>query len=496
MRDNPTALFAYLALILFAALTATAATKWGIGTGPDSISYIDYALALTQGQQIATSHYPPAYPGLIGSIHLLIDGNIYTLSRYIHILIYCVNITLLLFITYRITNDHLLGLLAGCVFLTSAHFFSIHIYALSEPLFFLFLIPSLYLVSTNSTHKNLLSLLFISLLLAAGSMTRYAGIAAIIAAIIFVASRKQPDIKKVLFFVCCSVLPVLMWITFSANNSGLIGNRQIEPHLVTIDQVMKIFSVLAGEFLISDQLYIWLPTIIAFALYIFFVNSTRYRTLQKIHFFQIFLVIFILTYIAFILFSKSYLDALIPIDFRILSPVYICLVLLITTSIPVIMQIHKHGRNLRRLALALLTILIIIQSSSFKETLLYHVNHGIGFSSKKWAESDLIKQVHGYHEQNNYIIYSNAPEPIKVHAGIRSHILPAIISPSTLLDNPQFDKQIEIVAQNIQSQKALYVHFHHIDWRWYLPSLDSTMNAMDLEPIYEDKLGLILRSRN
>ena len=102
------------------------------------------------------------------------------------------------------------------------------------------------------------------------------------------------------------------------------------------------------------------------------------------------LTIFIAVYLAFLVISRSFFDATIPFDDRLLSPVYVSALAVIGLVLSILLSL----RNIRWMTVpAILAIAFWATSYAWierQDTVRKMKTEGIGFSSKEWQESSLM----------------------------------------------------------------------------------------------------------
>lgn len=466
-------------------------TKWGVGTSPDSIQYISSAISILNSRSLDSlgANFPPLYSIFI-SIGGLIHENVYESARFQQIFLYSANILMVGFIIFSVTKKNTCSFLGMLLFSTSPFIYALHAYALSEGLFFLFLFSGLYVLNIALNQNNARLIATAAVLISLSSLTRYAGMSAIASCILFVLLSKQK--KQWVFLIATSSIPLLLWVIRNKLVSGGAVNRAFEYHPISID----------GLFIALNTVSDWLhlpgegaapPTLILAltATLIYYINKNDlYKEHVNIASFHKLLTLFCSIYIVLICASISFFDALTPLDFRILSPIFIGGILYISTCIALLDGKGRHQAIIRNIIISPLIILIAAQTLSLKDYVNEYHTNGIGFSSKKWATSDIIKILSTGKYQRT--IYTNAPEPISIYTGLPTTMVPSVILPTKSIKNPEFDHEIEIMEKAILSKKGIYIHFHDIRWRWYLPSLESIIQNMGMTPEYSGEDGVIL----
>lgn len=482
-------------LLYFAIISAVSlwllytGTRWGIGTSPDSIKYISSASAILNTNSINSlgTHFPPLYSIFI-AIGSLINENLYTSTRLLQVALYTINTIAIGYILLGLTKKHIYSILGMFLFATSPFVYTLHAYALSEGLFLLFLLSGLFTLNSALNENKIYLFIFSALLISLSSLTRYAGISAIVACGLFVYSSKQN--RRWILFIIISSIPLLSWIIRNKIISGNSINRVFDYHPFSINTLSQISETISKWLHLPLAGTTFPVLILMLTLMIYIKKNALYREYGEIATFHRLLMLFSLIYITLIVATISFFDALTPLDFRILSPVFICGILYFSSCLILLDSGDFTQRLVRNITAASLIALIVLQAFSLERYFNEYNAKGIGFSSKKWATSNIVKILSDGKYQKT--IYTNAPEPISIYTGLSSTMVPSLIKPSTSKADPTFDRKIQIMEKAMRSGKSIYVHFHNIKWRWYLPSLESIVQNMELTPEYNGEDGIIL----
>ncbi|MGA2489099.1 MAG: hypothetical protein ABSF99_02775 [Anaerolineales bacterium] len=216
----------------------TANGPWGYN---DPVEYIATARSLDAGQGLGYVQgdgrfspiriHPPFYSLLLAAIGLF-KGDLIIASRWLNISAFVACIFMAGWIFYRYSRAPALGIITSALLLTFPNMIWMFSSAYSEPLFIL-LILSGGLCLVAYMHKKCISLLITSaVLIGLIAVTRYAGIAMIVAGAVsvflFTLGEPRIRIRKALLFGLMASLPVLVWliwIYFSSAHS--LGGRNI-----------------------------------------------------------------------------------------------------------------------------------------------------------------------------------------------------------------------------------------------------------------------------
>ena len=488
-------------LLVFAQLNFLNATTWGIGLAPDSIHYIFEAKTLQAGKSIDLigSHWPPLY-----QVAIALWGNIkedlLDSVKWMHSVLYMINVLLFTCMVYtwsaRSVSTTLVGL---TVITTSTSFLRIHVVSYSEPLFILFLFIGLLCLVSYLLHEKKPTLTIAALMFGLACLTRYVGISLIIAgtlAILVLSNRTAGKrVQTAALFSAISFLPLVFWIGRNLTTHQSAFNRQLQFHPIELEKLNVGFDVLLGWLFIPRELSWLIGTTLIIAVFFLLVTITKFRTEKHKNRLIPFKtsVIFFITYISFLLLSISIFDAHTPLDYRILIPVYLFILLALLLLLSVL--IHENSTKL--IGTVLLLCFIPFCWKQFERQADFVVRseiHGIGFTNKRWQKSNLIKRVRSY--KKDLIVYTNAQEPFLLYTDINARTLPHHTEASSNEKNPNFEKELVEITEMVTSGKAIIAYFTIVTWRWYLPEISELVQPGNLKVDFTDNDGMILVGPN
>jgi hypothetical protein len=465
---------------------------WGIGVSPDSVAYLKSASRFASDFQFKhlPSHWPPAYPLFLAAMTALVP-NILLAALFGQILLFAANtVAFSLIVRHLIAGagKFWIALLASVVFACNPAVLLLHQYAVSEPLFILFLFlgiaACLWFLNGESTFK----LVFAALLVGCLPVTRYAGLPflPVFAAWIFFgqyggAPRRRIRAWRAVVFIAVASLPLLCWLLLNILKRGESTNRTFAYHPIGRSRFEELFQVFRSWFEVPGPdllttLAIATIAIAAFRALANLASSDRRRTLA------VGLLIAALLYVLFLFLSISFMDAYSPLDQRMLIPAWIMLVMALFIAL-------QAATTLRfTLCALLLSIVPVLLGYGMKsiDQIVYSSREGLGFQSRDAATSELLAVVDGAYA--NRQIYSNASDYIFLHTGREVKPLPVIYMATTQERNPQFIYEMAAILEEIDKQKAAIVYFEGFEFRQYYPtsnqlrhefSLDSSLTTND-----------------
>ncbi len=480
-----------LLILIFAASAAVAfglvlwATPFAIGVeSADSIIYIDTARNLLAGKGFQTrgeplTHYPPMYPFLLASTGIFgtdpLDG-----ARWLQALLLATNSVLIGLLVYLGSRGSLSATACAILLLLSSEsILRIHITALSEGAFIVFALATAILLTRFIVRPSDSLLLSVSLVLGSALLSRYVGVTLILPVLISILFFEQRTLRArfhdSLKLCLIAVLPLGLWIIRDVIVAHSATNRALTFHPVNISHVIELITTMNRYWIpipINDYLKTLLLLLgIAFVVFGFGVrlkdHIRRIRDIDAGLVIQVLSISFIVEYIVFLFLSISFVDAYTHLDSRILSPVYVfSIILVISVASSVIHSRYRHRMWWGFVACFL--VLICVHAVGARGSIAQFRENGIGFTSRVWRSSESIEYSKSL--PNGLAIYSNGSDLIYFLTGKRAVSIPLRVSPSTLLPNPDFEREIDAIRTKVLENKAVIVYFNNINWRWSLPS--------------------------
>lgn len=453
-------------------------TRWGVGLSPDSAIYVAAARNLSQGAGLTVpfgseinaplAHHAPLYPVLLALWEWL-DIDPVIGARWWQMLLFAANILLVGMLLWHLLPEQKgWGLVAAFFTMIAPPLFALHSMAWTEALFLFLSFAGFAFLSVFFQRTNWASLLLAAISLGLALLTRYAGVAlvgtAVIALLLLSHHPWRVRFSHTLLFTLVSVLPFFLWLVRSRSRGGSI--RVLSFHPVNREQLQQGLNTLAGWFLIPDML----PTLLKFTLLgmlllalgaAMTIHDRRQKEqrplLQRFPHLLILLLLFAFTYPAFLLFSISFFDANTPLDNRILSPLYVTVLILLVYTVALVWRTVR--RPWRQLAPLLILVSILALGQMWQSALWLRDGYqqGIGFNSVAWHYSPLLQAVR--HLDAETLIYANAPEPINLHTGRPVLRLPRKFESVTQQINSQYTVEMSALRTQLFQENGAVVYF-------------------------------------
>lgn len=489
------------ALSLLGAAAIILSTRSGIGLSPDSAIYIGAARNLLRGQGLSLSsypgewapmtQYPPFYSMLLAAVGSVGIDPLEAIN-WLNALLFAGNIALVGFIVHYSTQSAALALFGSFLMLSSPDMIQIHLMAWSEPFFVFFTLLGLFLLSLHRQRpRSYWPLTASALAVALAFLTRYAGVALVATGMIgTLLLRKAPWKRRFMdagIFCFLSSLPLCLWMARNLAVAGSATNRSAGFHPPTKEQ-LKILSDVVLAWLLPAEIdprskATILATVVALGLFIFFGRRGKKETIQKISLIGTsdlapLLGLFIVSYALLLVLSISFFDYQIPINNRILSPVFVtgwilgCLVLRNLASL-------AASERLLRIGFATVgATFLLLQISEALVWLNLSYNSGLGYASRSWRDSGMIRVVSRIGP--NVPVFTNGPDAISLLTGRPAYMIPNKVNPRTNTANENYFHELEGIRRKLKEQNGVLIYFKTIPWRWYLPSESELIEKLDL----------------
>jgi len=175
-------------------------TPYGLGLINDSSAYVGGAVNLLGGYGYSRlsgggevkpiTHFPPMFSIILALVGLT-GINIIRAARFMILLLYGFNAVLVAISLLVITRRNFVSLLGAFLFATNSVFLRVHSMLMSEPLFITFCLLSGLFLAHFFNEKHRRWLFFAGLFAGFAALTRYAGLALFLTAILTIVLMRQ-----------------------------------------------------------------------------------------------------------------------------------------------------------------------------------------------------------------------------------------------------------------------------------------------------------------
>jgi len=499
--------YVYLSILLLLITTAVViiyqVTRQGIGVTPDSIFYLCAADNLLKGNGLVTisgkadfipmTHFPPLYPLLI-ALGQFIGVKQLVFCKYLNIVVFMLNVILCGFIIYRSTDKNIEAAFWGSILIISSYdVFRTHICAITDPIFLLLYLGTLWTLVLYIDKEHSLYLASCSILAALAFLLRYAGLSLIVAVLagIWILS-KRGLVKKIsdgVIFLAISTIPMVVWISRNIYLTGNPFNRTFGYHMLSaanfpekVGHILQRISSLPFKASVA----IIIASILATLVIAYFLNPYRkliHDKLINLGTAPYLIIDIMIAYIAIVVISLIFFDHAIYLGFRILLPLIVfgqlLMIILLTRLIS-----KKH----------LIIILVILTAAQLSRWDFEKIrNEELVFSSPQWTASAIIKKVETLPADNR--IYSNGHDIIYYMTGKLAYSVPEEMFSNKNVKNWQLAAEINDMALQFARGKSVLVWFDDLTWRSYLISKQSLLSSLELTLFFQAPDGSIYTTK-
>ncbi|MSQ98909.1 MAG: hypothetical protein EXR85_06410 [Xanthomonadales bacterium] len=451
------------------------ASAWGVGVWPDSAEYIAAARRMDGFGALFTlpTEWAPGYPVLLALAYLVGD-DVFAVTRVLQCLLFAGNLAAAMLLLRELlvqqgNNNSWLPVGGGVVLLFSQHLWQVNFYACSEGPFLLCQQLSALVLLRYLAHNNFRLLGVAAALAALALLFRYAGIAWVGAGSLALLLLQQGDLERrfrsAVIFGSLSLAPFLLWLIANKLLRDETTNREFVVHLVTRADFIDLAGEFASWFAVRQGLFIFLVEVVLCVAVSWLALRRFATTAPPLRRFVVLSAVYVVVYTLVILFSKSFLDAYIPFDDRMFVPAYLfsMLALLACAHQLLLSATEQRTRVIAMLALAFVGVFnavgLLPVVAATKKT-------GIGYLSAYMASLSQVEDVPQLHGK---IVYSNAPDYLRMRTDFVIHDYPRKFSPTTQLANPEYENELATMRSSVQAGAALLVHYQDLEWRSYFP---------------------------
>lgn len=504
---KPTSRANYLLLILSLVgvlLVLVNTSRYGAGVWPDQAVYVSAARSLLSGRgyfQYDGSpfvQWPPLFPTLLASISF---GGFDPLNA-----ARCVNAVsfgLIIFVSglWLLKNIKSLSfvLLGSVAILLSTPLIKVSMFAGTEPLFVFLVLLFLLFIAEYLKSNETLSFVLAAVFAALACLTRYIGVTVILTGfVLLLFGQNKTFVRKLrnaTMFGLISVLPITAWVVRNYMvSSTLIGERGLSPYTLAqnLNSVLDIMSVWvlfsripsSSRILIITLFFISMVGILAIV-----IRRNRNRE-RSVNLSQIVPVLcFLLIYTSYLVVSAT-IVAFDKIEDRLLSPVYVLLMLLILFAIDSIGRFPD-----KYFSKQVLTVLLIIGFGLWLarpilpvvQTVRHSIRNGAGgFSTTAWQNSGLIGYLKEHSPDGR--AYSNAPAGVYILTGISARESPR----KYLYNSPRstMDDLLEF-RRSLDSNRSTYIIWFNDVHKPYLYNLQELCSMLSMKVIATTSDGVV-----
>ena len=473
-------------LVVIGIMLVLRATPDGLSLSDDSIAYVAGARSMLAGQGYReawlasnqpVTHFPPAFSSVLAFLGVFgidpLRG-----ARLVNALLFGLNAGLLGILAWRMTPSLSAGLVIAALFILNSEILQVHAVAMSEPLFIFLCLLSLWMFDLYfERHNHWLWLALCGTFVGMAYLTRYAGIALVatfIVALVILRDSWRTRLTSIGIFLA-SVLP---WIVGWAIRNSLIAenatNRALVWHPITAENIrigVRVFADLLipveawRRILIRQPGVIETMIILVLGAVLIWVSLKAWKYFsepqqesmedridagsREIIPFTTSLLLF--SYLASIVAAMTMFDAATKFKLRILSPAFVCLLILLV-------YLGIWFRNKRRVTVILVTF-ILLCFAFYKQFITVNEwsKGGLGYASFQWYDSQAMAFLRELPEDVK--IYTNEPGAVYLYVGRGTYVLPDRFDSATAQVRSGFEEGVATMQQEINAGQAVLALF-------------------------------------
>jgi hypothetical protein len=503
-------------LSLAAAATVLVSTsRYGAGLSPDSVNYVAAARSFAAGKGLAMYNgspfviFPPLYPALLGSISHVTGLDPLSFAHIVNAILFAAIVFLSgVLLSEYVAFSPALAFLGGVAVLVRRPLVCVSVMAWTEPFFIVCVL--VFLISARSYVKSAsrVSLAAMTLCAAVAPLVRYVGVVIIPVGALLMLFRGGMSLRTrvlhLLGFLVVSLAPWGAWVTRNyllagtlmgprhSSATALFGNLKLALVQVAYEFVGSRHGRLGPVRILTAAA---LASAAGVACLVFLrrhgilgqqaKDGSRLRSLAPT-------LLFTVLYVSIIVVSST-TTAYDQIDSRLMSPVYVPLIVLLFALLDRFIDLARTvplGRHAQTTMLAVVAIWLVSPAAEVCTGSPGRSRKGAGgYNTVAWRESptmDFVKHLPGGMEST---IYTNASDAIYILAHRAAKTSPS----KTHYRSSEVANNITDLAQSWpEGDKGLLVWFEH-KGRTYLYTPTELSSIADLDTLAGFEDGVVYR---
>jgi hypothetical protein len=427
------------AIIGFIAIYYIYTSYSGIGISPDSIMYASTAHSIYAHHNLITFNggplvfFPVFYPVFLSIILFITRINTIEAAPVINGLLFAGVIFFSGYVISKFKSHSVLYkwfILLGIVL--SPGLLEIYTYLWSETLFIFEIMLFVWAYWHYMQKHSMLSLILLSILVAISCITRYAGVTLIMTGGLLLLLDKHLELRKkiahILIFGFASISLLAVNLIVNRLSSGLsTGTR--EPSITPLSKNLYYFGTVICDWAGLPQTAYPYATFISCTVLAFLLGLLVWKGIKdRINTGETIIIMFAVVYGIFIPVLATF-SRFEPLNSRLMSPVYICLLIGITSWVP---DVIRHFRFRRQLLFAIPFVILMLDFEYAIAARDYQRwddenDYGVpGYTDDDWNKSDFITFLKSHKNiyKPSVPIYTDADEAVYFFTGASSTLLP------------------------------------------------------------------------
>ena len=465
-------------LALAGVLAVSYATRAGIGLSPDSTIYLDTARSLQRGQglqaydyrrgvSVPLAHFPPLVPALF-ALAGLPERDPMAGARRANALLFGASIFLIGWSGMRQGSPG--GLLAALLAVLSPDLLYVHSMLWSEPLFLCVSLLAMLFLAQYLERPRISTLLTAATFVALACLTRYIGVALIMAGgatILWLGADPSKRLRDAAIFSLLAALPLSLWLLHNALLTGLPVDRALAAHPRMMAHLVRGISTIsswaaAGKLRMTEPwAWVFLAELAAAAVLVVGLRKRRSSLREiwardpRVRVGTVFVACYLLT----LLVNASFFESTAELDERALTPIHLAVLWILPAFIPGI-QVRSPVEGSTRARWALVALCALAAFAHLTRGITWVVERsrdGAELSSRVWTQSPTMALVQTFAAE--IPVFSNTPEAVYALTGRPAWSLPAKVHLDTGRPNRDFPLEIDRMRQQIERGDGVIVLF-------------------------------------
>lgn len=467
-----------------------------LGLTPDSVAYLTAARSLFEegtlvtidlrtGLPVPLAHFPPLYSMVLAATGL-VSGGPGSGASLLQAVLLTLNLSLLGWWVARDTEARFLWMPAVLLCAAFPGILLIHAMVWSEPLFTLFSLASLALLARGIATDEPGDLRFSALLASLAVLTRYIGIAVIVAGVTAVLLFRGSGWKErfgaaARYLAVASCLPV-GWLVATLASAGSLAARSFGWHPPGASELHPLVDTVLG-WLLGWPVPLGVGVgaglaILSAVIWSLTRGEIEWRSKEgaQPHARATARVsagvagIYTVSFFLVVLLARSAVDAMVPLGERMLAPLAPIYVLLLFLAADAAARTSRFARTI---AILLVTFLVAGQVARGASWLATDAGKGQGYIADRWRESEAIAFVRDL--PSDVPVYSNQADAIYHLAGRVSPSIPWFRGYEGVVEEAELRERFRAWGDEVRRNDGLVVYFH--DGRDEIPPLDRVARA-------------------
>lgn len=420
-------------------------TRWGPAVSDDTFRYIASAQSLAdgkglgwptpQGDIVPLTGYPPLVSWVLVPF-LFVDIDALTAMRFLHASLFAVFIVLSGLLVTRTTRMAGFGLGVALLILVSDVFLEVFSAAMSEALYLTLSAAGMYFLVSYTQESKQLRLIAAACATGLAFLTRYVGLALVLALVIGLLLHSQRNLRRKLrdatLFLAITTIPMAAWIVRNTAMAGVPAGRELSWYGVrpsVFAQGLRTFMLwfVPGRLIQAREALAFGILLVLLLLIGIRLVALRRRSgpvfdTSTAKLLSIMLFGLILLTVTIYLITGLLLPTPVPLDKRIMAPVHAAVLILLSLGLAGIWRMASRIGRILVVAFSLLFFLFYAYRAF--QSVQYMHREGFGYTSRGWHSSEAIEFV----RQNMELpIYSNAATAIYLWTGrVTNPLLPML----------------------------------------------------------------------